>query len=293
MNRSSPIRTHAQLSLLVFVLLLPLSFAQQAAARKEDRCQPPEFPGEIYASLWMQTSGEYRAICLQTFRQALESVRRSATTAPRSMGAPVGPEGKPLAVVADLDETILDNSPYNVELQLQLNPGERCFSVRTWNAWVKNNGKDTALVPGASRFISQVEALKVVMVYISNRPESLRRSTIETLASLGVSVQGLESAERARLLLQTDQSGKESRQRAVSQGYHVVAFLGDNLADFPGSFGRTAQSRSERVEELEELWGTYWFVLPNPVYGNWERVIHENPKSHLRRAADRAFLEPR
>ncbi len=294
MLRELLVRTHIHSILLILAIPLQLSFAQQAASLKEEeKCKPPEFPGELYASLWIQTSGEYRAICLQTFRQALETVRRTATSAPRiRTAAPVGPDSKPMAVVADLDETILDNSPYNVELQLQSEAAKRCFSEPTWNGWVKSNGKDTELVPGAGRFIQQVESLKVVMVYISNRPESLRNNTIKTLASLGVDVQGMESAQGLRLLLQTDQSAKASRQRLVSERYHIVAFLGDNLGDFPGDFGRTAASRSQRAEELDELWGTYWFVLPNPVYGTWERVLRENPIDHLRRASDKGFLNP-
>ena len=66
---------------------------------------PPPNPQErgLDANLWMQTSGEYRACCLQTYRFAAERLRDKLKR--------TTPEGKPLAVVMDLDETVLDDIP--------------------------------------------------------------------------------------------------------------------------------------------------------------------------------------
>jgi predicted secreted acid phosphatase len=63
----------------------------------------------------MQTSAEYRALCLQVFNIALKEIRQVAELAPRHEGHPLGALGKPMAVVADLDETILNNARFQTE----------------------------------------------------------------------------------------------------------------------------------------------------------------------------------
>ncbi|MGH9906596.1 MAG: HAD family acid phosphatase, partial [Pyrinomonadaceae bacterium] len=107
----------------------------------------------------------------------------------------------------------------------------------------------------------------------------------------GINTQGLETAAELRLLLRSESSNKEPRRRAVADKFDVIAFLGDNLADFPGDFGPTVESRLKRVDEFEALWGTRWFVLPNPVYGDWERALGDGRASRLKRATDRRFVE--
>jgi len=281
MNRQ---RLHERFLLLLllaaFGVLLPSDAQQPSKARKE-------LPDKVHSNLWMQTSAEFRALCLQTFNQALKEIRREAEVAPHLGGRPLGADGNVMAVVADLDETILDNSRFQTELVFQ----KQEYSETLWNRWVENNAKDVGLVPGAARFIAEVERLKVVMVYISNRPENKRALTIKALAHNGVNTDGLENASELRLLLKTESWSKEARRKAVRERYHIVAYLGDNLADFPGDFGPTVESRFQRTDDLEELWGSRWFVLPNPIYGDWERVLGGDRTSHLKRASDRRFIE--
>src|SRR5215213_4567843 len=56
----------------------------------------------VLANLYMQ-SAEYRACCLQTYKLAAERLVERLRHLP--------PDGPPPAVVMDLDETVLDNSP--------------------------------------------------------------------------------------------------------------------------------------------------------------------------------------
>lgn len=260
-------------------LLFPSEAQRPARARKDDK---------IHANLWMQTSAEYRALCLQTFNMALKEVRKRAETAPHRDSQPIGADGKPMAVVADLDETILDNARFQTELALRDNVE---YSEALWNRWVEGNSSDVGLLPGAERFIREVEKLNVSMVYISNRPEAKRASTVQALAKNGIGTVELENASDLRLLLKTDSSNKESRRKAIAEKYHVIAFLGDNLGDFPGDFGGAIESRSQRAQEFEELWGTLWFVFPNPIYGDWERALGSRREDVLKRASDRRFIE--
>jgi predicted secreted acid phosphatase len=46
----------------------------------------------------------------------------------------------------------------------------------------------------------------------------------------------------------------------------VVAFLGDNIRDFPGQ----SQALRSQGEDAYEGFGARFFVLPNAMYGSWE-----------------------
>ena len=273
--------TMAVLGLVLGILL---------AASPVLRTAPPAnlLPERIYrANLWMQTSAEYRAICLQTFRIALNQVQKTVQNASRQEGQPVGDDGKWMAVVTDLDETILDNSRFRSEIAIR---GLRS-SPQLWTQWVVNNFKDVEFIPGAKAFIDEIEKLGVVVVYLSNRPDSERDSTIKTLAYLGIHTEPLAEASERRLLLQGNVPDKESRRQLVAEKFHVVAYLGDNLGDFPGNSGSEIESRYQKVQQHEELLGTQWFVLPNPVYGDWEAPILDNPLGHLKRTSNLRFVE--
>ena len=84
MNRR---RFHERFLLLLFFaaygLLLPSDAQQPAKARKE-------LPDKVHSNLWMQTSAEFRALCLQTFNQALKEIRREAEVAPHLGRPPFG-----------------------------------------------------------------------------------------------------------------------------------------------------------------------------------------------------------
>ena len=80
-------------------------------------------------------------------------------------------------------------------------------------------------------------------------------------------------------MLKRETSNKQDRIRLTEEKYHVVAYLGDNLADFPGVTEEAKEvaaylaARLKKVESAAGLWGTRWFMLPNPVYGDWEHAL--------------------
>ena len=233
----------------------------------------------LHAQLWMDLSPEYRALCRQVFNSALHSITQVVHASPGVDGSPRGGSGKPLAIVADLDETILDNSGYQAQLVLE----GADFTPSSWDAWVVQ-GSGVGLVPGAGRFLRRVADLGVTILYLSNRSERRRASTLETLRRLEIDF-GIPDSEasRPRLLLQTDHSDKEPRRLALQAHFEIVAYLGDNLGDFPRLVGRQQKTRLDQVERLDALWGTRWFVLPNPLYGSWTRPFDDrNPSRVLR-----------
>jgi 5'-nucleotidase (lipoprotein e(P4) family) len=114
----------------------------------------------------------------------------------------------------------------------------------------------------------------VAPVYISNRKESERTATVASLEFLGI-----ESGDPGeRLLLRTAESGKEPRREQTRARWNVIAYFGDNLADFsPGleAQGKNWRQRIAAAEAAEERWGVEWFVLPNPMYGDWAQSLPE------------------
>ena len=62
----------------------------------------------VMAVAWMQNSAEYRELCYQAYNVALDRVK--AAVANHKKG------DKPLAIVLDADETVLDNSAFEAGL---------------------------------------------------------------------------------------------------------------------------------------------------------------------------------
>jgi acid phosphatase len=176
------------------------------------------------------------------------------------------------------------------------------FTPKRWEQWERDNPVEVGLVPGAGPFIAEVEKLRVVMVYVSNRVESLKDSTIRALAHNGINTQGLDLGTELRLLLKEPEksgSSKQARIKQVGEKYSVIAYLGDNLGDFPAvpesPQDRTQQlaARRQYVESSADLWGARYFMLPNPVYGSWDQILPKSINERmdlLRRANNAAFV---
>jgi acid phosphatase len=180
---------------------------------------------------------------------------------------------------------VLDNATF----QTYLYDSGLNYSDDIFIKFVTDNRKSIRLVPGAKEFIDRAEALGVTVCYITNREESLRQATIETLAQWGVNVRGLDDAKGVRLLLAPHgESVKKPRRDMVRAKYHVLALFGDQLGDFSDEFAanhdNTAAARREAAYEYQSLWGTRWFVFPNPVYGQWQSVLRGDPEQYLRRS---------
>jgi 5'-nucleotidase (lipoprotein e(P4) family) len=249
--------------------------------------QPTELQqGLLYADLWMQTSAEYVACCLQTYQLAGDKVEHDMQLIHTAQEhEPKDLHGPPPAVVMDLDETVLDNSTF----QTYLYDSGQNYSDELWNKFMTEHWSSIRLVPGAKDFIARAESLGVTVIYITNREEPLRQPTIEAMKQLGINTQGMDDVNGLRFLMQKHgESIKKPRRDLVRAKYHVLAYFGDQLGDFSDEFApnhdNTPEARREAVDEYRRLWGTRWFVLPNPVYGQWQQVLRAAPQSYLRRA---------
>jgi 5'-nucleotidase (lipoprotein e(P4) family) len=201
----------------------------------------------------VRDSAEHRALYLQVYRSATAYVEREA--AGRAAGA--------WAVVLDADETVLDNSLY----QLEEARAGRPFDPVAWTAWCAR--REAVPLPGASAFLSRVRALGGKVVIVTNRSASECPDTEAVFNTQGL----IHDA----MLCRPDggSSDKNPRFEAVAHGtttaglppLEVVAFLGDNIQDFPGK----GQALRKQGDAAFADFGARFFVLPNPMYGSWER----------------------
>lgn len=209
----------------------------------------------MMATNWYQTSGEARALYLQGYNVATQRLKEYLKT----------PHTKPYSIVLDLDETVLDNSPYQAE-NIILGRG---YDSKSWDEWV--NMKKAKAVPGAKEFLQFADKNGVKIYYISDRTESQLEATIENLRAEGIPVQANDSV---LLKNKDDKSGKVNRREYVKNHTQLIMLFGDNLSDFDLFSSKSIDERNAKVEELSKEFGDRFIIFPNPLYGAFETAIY-------------------
>jgi 5'-nucleotidase (lipoprotein e(P4) family) len=200
---------------------------------------------------WVRDAAEYRAVVLQTYRQATRYVERVAAS--RRAGS--------WAVVLDADETVISNLTYQVERARQGLP----FTPESWHAWVMR--EEATPLPGAAAFLARVRGLGGRIAIVTNRRAAECPATVAVFRKY--------SLTHDAVLCRPDEgpSDKNPRFAAVTRGdgiagsgpLDVIAFLGDNILDFPGL------SQAAQDEPALAAFGERYFLVPNPMYGSWQR----------------------
>lgn len=209
----------------------------------------------MMATNWYQTSGEARALYLQGYNVATQRLKEYLKT----------PHTKPYSIVLDLDETVLDNSPYQAE-NIILGRG---YDSKSWDEWV--NMKKAKAVPGAKEFLQFADKNGIKIYYISDRTESQLEATIENLRAEGIPVQANDSV---LLKNKDDKSGKVNRREYVKNHTQLIMLFGDNLSDFDLFSSKSINERNAKVEELSKEFGDRFIIFPNPLYGAFETAIY-------------------
>lgn len=264
-RRINPTGLLAVLYLFVSIFLLA---GCASTASVPDSTPPPEAEitiDDIFddATHWTRNSAEYRAILEQTYKLAGERIRQLAE----------GREPGTWAVSLDADETLIDNSLYQVEIASR---GE-VYGPVSWNEWIYR--KSAHALPGTVEFTHLVKSLGGIVAVVTNRRHHQCAPTVENIEAVGIAWDvGL---------CRVDDGEKEPRYDALAEGttaqwldvqyngiddlpaLEVLMWLGDNIGDFPGP----DQSIRNSAEPLSDF-GDRFFVLPNPMYGSWEA----NPK---------------
>jgi len=204
----------------------------------------------ILATLWFRKSAEMRALFYQCFRSAEIALAENLAWAGRT---------KPAAVVLDIDETLLDNSPFQGWQVLE----KKEFNDDDWYRWVEL--AQAKPLPGAVEFTRYADSLGVEVFYVSNRTVQEMGATIENMADWG-----FVNADSTHMLLKETTSSKVERRALIEKDYEILLLVGDNLADHSGIYEKRGSDNGfAAVDADRRLFGTRYIVLPNPMYGNW------------------------
>lgn len=220
--------------------------------------QEPEFNHDYlaYATIWFQKSPEAKALYYQGFNVAKMQVAEFA----KQKG------DKPQVVVVDIDETMLDNSPFQAQEVIE----NRDFSSDFWFDWTKL-GRASA-VPGAVEFSKYCESLGIEIMYISNRKTNELEATLHNLDSLGFAY-----ARQQNMYFKETESSKKARRQKVSENYDIIMLIGDNLNDFSEVFENRGDDWGVAlVNQYSEEFGRRFIILPNPMYGEWEQSMYKS-----------------
>ena len=130
----------------------------------------------------------------------------------------------------------------------------------------------TRAVPGAVELLTWAKSKGVTPFYITNRDVDEEPGTRRNLEQLGFPF----DREVDTLLMQGKNgwttSDKSPRRAYVANSYRVLIVLGDDLNDFVAASGKTLAERTALIDNSRNWWGQTWFIIPNPMYGSWERA---------------------
>lgn len=281
------------------------------------------------AELWVQTSAEYRALCYQTYGVATEQFEHwEPLLEKRADGKAYLPgSDKPVAIILDLDETVIDNSGFQA---FSYRTGTK-FNPSIWDAWVEFQGINKEAgrtVPGAVEFLKKAHEMGVTPIYISNRAAGYETATIKVLERAGLDTTaidkrillkhegedqkkqalealkaaGIEPSSPAGVATLTGEGEKEGRRLMVKQDYDVLAYFGDVYGDFEAFLSlaqdsrRLFEQRQAASDKHRDNWGKTWFILPNPMYGPWSvggAIPKDQVKSSLNDFGFEVFLRGR
>jgi len=219
---------------------------------------------------WQTTSKEYAFLTTSAYQRAAAQLSEMAL-----------PE-TPWVVSMDIDETVLDNSQY----QVMLDRTGRSFTSESWAEWVQ--GQEATLVPGVAPFMDTVVELGGRFAFITNRERDQDVHTWQNMEKMGLPVtlenaclMGRSSGDVSSVDGITRINDKDLRRQQVEDGtascfrpgggrhssFPAAAILmqvGDNIEDFV----RTTQEDAD-VDALLAEEGSPYILLPNPMYGSW------------------------
>lgn len=205
------------------------------------------------AIYWYQSCAETVALYHQGFNIATERV---AAYQP-AKGA------KTPAVVLDIDETVLDNSPFEAQMVIDNIP----YTKELFASWTEKGIAEA--LPGAVEFVNFAIEKGFEVFFITNRYEDERRATMANMES-----RGFPRLPDDNYLFRQSESDKTPRRSVVLEDHEIVLLLGDNLTDFDGIFQDRATDGCHRaVDSMRAEFGRRFIVFPNPMYGDWDKVL--------------------
>jgi len=228
----------------------------------------------LLPTLWFQTSEEARANQLTVYRAATRALEAAvADSSWSAVGQGAEAAALPPAVIVDVDETTLDNGPFEGRMVLE----GKLFDSGVWSEWVERSEAEP--IPGALDFVHRATELAVRVFYVTNRDAPQEAGTRANLARLGFPIDdsgGLDAVQ-CRGEQGVRESDKTIRIRDIARTHRVLLLVGDDLNDFvSGARGGSLAERRALAGAVDARFGESWFMLPNPIYGSWLRALLES-----------------
>ncbi|MBL4666664.1 MAG: hypothetical protein JKY04_04750 [Sneathiella sp.] len=220
----------------------------------------------INATLWTQTSVEFKASSMAAFKLAEIMLDRALANKDWTAALEQGDnyQDKPPAIILDVDETVLDNSEY----EAWLIKAKKNYSSKTWLPYI--NDAISNPIPGSKEFINYAISKGVEIFYLSNRKAAGEEGTRKNLKKFGYPIN--EKFDTVLLRGEREEwgSAKGTRRAHVAKDYRVLMLLGDNMGDFIDARKATLAEREEILNKYKDNWSSKWIMIANPMYGSWE-----------------------
>ncbi|MCD4741472.1 MAG: hypothetical protein K8R67_03165, partial [Desulfobacteraceae bacterium] len=143
------------------------------------------------------------------------------------------------------------------------------YDKESWAVWV--NEKRAKALPGALDFCNYAKKKGVEVFYVSNRSTTRIDATVENMIN-----EEFPFADKDHMYLKTESSNKTNRRNSIFEKYDVILLMGDNLRDFDEIFGGRGEDFGFNVvDKNKDKFGTKFIVFPNPIYGEWEKIIYK------------------
>ncbi|MBS1545938.1 MAG: 5'-nucleotidase, lipoprotein e(P4) family [Bacteroidetes bacterium] len=211
----------------------------------------------VDATIYQNMSAEVHRLYQQGYE--LAKIRLDANLA--------RPHTKPPAVIVDIDETVLDNSPYQVTNAAN----GRTYSPETWKQWTAK--ASAKALPGAVEFLNYAASRGCEVFYISNREADEEAATVRNLATVGFPM-----ADTLHVVPMVGTSDKTARRAAVAKTHYIALLAGDQLRDFDESFkNRSVDNGKPLVDAQRDTLERYFIMLPNSMYGTWLDAVSGKP----------------
>ena len=250
-------------NLILILLMITSCKSLQKDSILNEKSSQEEF---LTAALYQYFAEEYKALAYQAYNIAQlrvdELYKQDSGTSK-------------MAIVLDIDETVLDNSPFQAKL-IQENTSYPDY----WKEWV--NLASARPIPGALEFLNYADSLGFNIYYISNRKKKDEEEpTMRNLIN-----EGFPQVIASHILLKEEKSdanpqpsNKEKRRMSViSQGFQIVMLIGDNLGDFYED-GSDSETELRNLSENKAQYGVKYIVLPNAMYGHWPKRIGKHDRA--------------
>lgn len=247
------------------ILLGGLAFTLPAGTAWAQAATPPS--DLLLATLWNQRSVEYKGNALTAY--TLARIRLDQALADEKWtGAPAEQKGNfaslPPAIVLDIDETVLDNSLYQVWMM----KNDQTFSTKTWNQFCAAQVSEA--IPGAVELTRYADSKAIKVFYISGRGVETKADTEKNMERLGFVMGGNVDT----VMLQNGKpdwgSQKGTRRAVIAKDYRILLNVGDQFGDFDDRYRTSEVDRLKAFDENKERWGREWIMLGNPSYGSFE-----------------------